>query len=63
MNAIMTGISLGLKLVEEIIQMVKSGATDEDIRQRLADPGGAAQALLDGLRATETKIDDYIKKG
>ncbi len=63
MSVIMEGISLGLKLIEEIIQMVKNGATDEDIRKRLADPGGVAQDLITSLRSTGEKIDDYINKG
>ena len=62
-SAIMSGISLGMRLVQEIVQMVQNGVSDEDIRARLADPTGVAQDLISKLRETENKIDDYINKG
>ncbi len=61
--AIMSGISLGMRLIQEIVQMVQNGASDDEIRARLADPTGVAQDLISKLRETENKIDDYINKG
>ncbi len=52
-----------MRLVQEIVQMVQNGVSDEDIRARLADPTGVAQDLISKLRETENKIDDYINKG
>lgn len=50
-------------LIEKIVEMIKSGMNDEEIRARIAEPGGVGQGLLDAVRERGAKIDGYIKNG
>lgn len=51
------------QLVELIAKAVRDGATDEEIRERIARPNGVGQKLIDAMRSTSSKLDDYVKKG
>jgi hypothetical protein len=51
------------QLVELIADAIKNGATDEEIRERIARPNGVGQKLIDSMRSTTRKLDDFVKKG
>lgn len=58
-----TWIGLAGQLVGTILDLIERGASDEEIRARLADPAGVGQKLIDAVRARRSKLDDFIKRG
>lgn len=45
-----------------VAQLVKDGLSDEEIRDRLSQPGSVAQDLIDACRVRKSKLDKF-KKG
>lgn len=50
-------------LVSDIVKQIGEGATDEEIRARLADPAGVGQKLIEGVRSRASKFDTFVKNG
>jgi len=56
-------VSEGLKLVEQIVDWVHEGLSDEEIRERLAHPHGVGQNLIDAAKKRKEKLADFIRNG
>lgn len=56
-------INAGLSVVQEIVQLVRQGFNEEQIRERLADPKGVGKKLYDAIRARRLAIEEYKKHG
>jgi hypothetical protein len=56
-------ISEGIRLVEQILQWVHDGVSDEEIRRRLSDPAGVAQHLIDAAKTRKQKLEEFIRNG
>jgi len=56
-------VSEGIRLVEQIVDWIHEGLSDEEIRQRLASPTGVAQHLIDAAKHRKQKLEDYIRNG
>lgn len=50
-------------LARDVVQMVRDGASDEEIRQRIADPQGVGQKLIDAARGRKKRIADFVEGG
>ncbi len=59
----MSVISEGIRLVEQIIDWVHQGLSDEEIRERLASPTSVAQHLIDAAKQRKQKLEDFVRKG
>lgn len=52
-----------IKIVRAMIEGLRDGASNEEIRKRIADPGLILDHELDDLRAAQDDLDDYIRTG
>lgn len=52
-----------IKVVRAIIEGFRDGASNEEIRQRVADPDLILDRELDELRAAQDDLEDYIRTG
>jgi hypothetical protein len=62
----MSGLGLlgpGLELANQVMEWIREGHSDEAIRERLADPNGAGQKLIDAARGRKKRIDEYKAEG
>lgn len=50
-------------LIEEITEAVRQGASDEEIRQRIAAPNSAGARLIGAIKARSDKFRDFIENG
>lgn len=50
-------------VVRWIVDQVRHGVSDEEIRQRMMAPGGVGEKLIAAARSRQQKLDDYIKNG
>lgn len=56
-------LPIAFKAAKEIYDGLKSGASNEEIRQRVASPSVILDDELDDLRSAEDDLEDYIKTG
>lgn len=56
-------LAIAKPLIETIIDMIGQGISDEEIRKRIAEPGGVGEKLIADLRARQSKIDSFINDG
>jgi len=60
---ILPALEAAFSLVREVVQAIRDGATDEEVRARLADPGGVGQRLIDAVRSRRSRLRDYVEGG
>lgn len=56
MSTLFRVLGLVINLVENIVQDVRNGVSDEEIRRRLSDPDGVGQKILDEIRSNDGKF-------
>jgi uncharacterized membrane protein len=61
--SVLSVVTESVKLIEQIIEWVHEGLSDEEIRKRLASPNGVAQNLIDAAKTRKQKLEDYVKNG
>jgi hypothetical protein len=56
-------VPTALKVIREIIEAARSGASNEEIRARIASPDVILDEELDELRAAKDDLDEFIRTG
>jgi hypothetical protein len=51
------------KILREIIEGQKRGATNQEIRDRIASPDVILDEEMDELRDAEADLDDFVRTG
>lgn len=51
------------EVFDMIVDAVRSDVPPEEIRQRLAEPGGVGEKLIAAVRQRRSKFDDFINNG
>lgn len=55
------------KLIGELIQVIRdelnNGVSEEEIAERLMQPGAVGRKIIQRVRSDSDKISDYIKNG
>lgn len=53
-------LSSALSVAQTIADMVSQGASDEEIKKRLADPNGVGKELLAAIKTRKKKLEDFV---
>lgn len=61
--AVFSDILAAIELAERVAKMIKEGMSNEEIRQRLADPNGVGEDLIRQMRRRTKRIDDFKRNG
>jgi hypothetical protein len=57
------GLPIAIKVLREVFQGMADGASNEEIRQRVAKPDVILDEELDQLRDDEDDLLDFVKTG
>jgi len=61
--AILQAAPLAMKVVKAIVEGARDGASNEEIRQRIASKDLILDKELDDLRSAKADLDDFITGG
>lgn len=62
-DLVFKAIPLAIKVLREIIDGQKRGASNQEIRERIASPDVILDEEMDELRAAEDDLADFVRTG